>query len=128
MGSVLPRQKYSIKFSKSLKDALKLSSLALSLPSYNQLRWVVGHLDKFSILNSSDELKQIYKNIALVDFGGDDLRANLSNLNDQILFIGPEGGFSDRERNLFENKFAFKTNHILRSTSAIIALGAMFLA
>lgn len=83
---------------------------------------------KFSVLNSSDELKQIYKNIALIDFGGDDLRTNLSNLNNQILFIGPEGGFSDRERNLFENKFAFKTNHILRSTSAIIALGAIFLA
>lgn len=83
---------------------------------------------KFSVLNSTDELKQKYKSVALVDFGGADLRSNLANLENQILFIGPEGGFSDRERNLFELKFAFGTNHILRSTSAVVALGAMFLA
>ena len=54
--------------------------------------------------------------------------SNLPNLGDMILFVGPEGGFSDRERQMFELKFAFRTNYILRSISAVVALGAMFLA
>ncbi|PSM52178.1 16S rRNA m3U1498 methyltransferase [Campylobacter blaseri] len=73
---------------------------------------------EMEICQSSDELKDKFSKISLVDFGGE----NIDNANkDEILFIGPEGGFSKREKNMFEKKYALNSPYILRSNTAILA-------
>lgn len=71
------------------------------------------------ILNSTDELLQIYgEKISLIDFGG----KNFDLISkDEILFIGSEGGFSERERKIFVRSYGLKSPYILRSNSAILA-------
>ena len=40
---------------------------------------------------------------------------------DEIAFVGPEGGFSPREREKFKNAYALNSPYILRSNTALIA-------
>ena len=43
-------------------------------------------------------------------------------LKDFIYFIGAEGGFSQREREMFKDSIALNSPYILRSNSAILAV------
>ena len=62
--------------------------------------------------------------MALIDFGG----ASLSGYEGkEMLFIGPEGGFSQNERDKIEIKFALNSPYILRSNSAIIGVASKIL-
>ena len=79
---------------------------------------------QIEILSSTDELLQKYKNIALIDFGGKNIDIFGA---DEIAFIGPEGGFSQNEREKIKSAYALNTPYILRSNSAIIATCAKLL-
>lgn len=77
--------------------------------------------------NLSDFLST-YKNVARVDFTAQNGDAKTLNLyNDEILFIGPEGGFSSNERTKIPNFFTLNTKFILRSQSAIKAVASKIL-
>ncbi|WP_233144056.1 16S rRNA (uracil(1498)-N(3))-methyltransferase [Campylobacter pinnipediorum] len=75
-------------------------------------------LMEFEIYDSIDDFSLRYNNVALIHFGGDDI----SLYKDELLFIGPEGGFSKREVELFAKKFGLKTKHILKSQTAITSV------
>lgn len=80
---------------------------------------------EIEILNSSDELlKKFQDKISLIDFGGKSLEIFG---NDEIAFVGPEGGFSERERKLFKNSYAINSPYILRSNTAILSVCAKLL-
>lgn len=76
---------------------------------------------QLEVCKSSDELKDKFKNVSLVDFGAEGLDRCEEN---EILYIGPEGGFSKRERDMFCKKYALNSPYILRSNSAVIAVVA----
>ena len=79
---------------------------------------------EIAIFDSVDELLGYKKDIALVDFGGESLdRFN----GEYMLFVGPEGGFSQSERDKISAKFAINSPYILRSNSAIIGVASKFL-
>ncbi|MCR8679145.1 MULTISPECIES: 16S rRNA (uracil(1498)-N(3))-methyltransferase [Campylobacter] len=81
-------------------------------------------LMEISIFHSVDELLGYKKDIALIDFGG----KNLDNYKmDYMLFVGPEGGFSQSEREKITMKFALNSPYILRSNTAIISVASRFL-
>ncbi len=81
-------------------------------------------LMEISIFHSVDELLSYKKDIALIDFGGE----NLDNYKmDYMLFVGPEGGFSQSEREKITMKFALNSPYILRSNTAIISVASRFL-
>lgn len=78
---------------------------------------------ELEIFDNIDELLQRYDNIALVDFGG----KNLEKRGNELLFIGPEGGFSSSERDKFKNSYSLKSQYILRSNSAILGVASKIL-
>lgn len=79
---------------------------------------------EIAVFNNIDELLTYKQNIALIDFGG----VNLNEYEgDKILFVGPEGGFSQKEREKILTKFALNSPYILRSNSAIIGVASRFL-
>ncbi|MEE3776414.1 16S rRNA (uracil(1498)-N(3))-methyltransferase [Campylobacter sp. CX2-4080-23] len=81
-------------------------------------------LMEISIFHSVDEFLGYKKDIALIDFGGE----NLDNYKmDYMLFVGPEGGFSQSEREKITMKFALNSPYILRSNTAIISVASRFL-
>lgn len=81
-------------------------------------------LMEISIFHSVDELLGYKKDVALIDFGGE----NLDNYKmDYMLFVGPEGGFSQSEREKIAMKFALNSPYILRSNTAIISVASRFL-
>ena len=57
---------------------------------------------EFEIYKNLDELMSVYKNVSAINFGGKNLNKKR---DDEILIIGPEGGFSDDETAKFK-KFA----------------------
>ncbi len=65
------------------------------------------------------------KSTILLDFEGEIKDLKLS--QNQTLFIGPEGGFSEAERQRFKHKIALNSPLILRSNTAIIACVAKML-
>jgi 16S rRNA (uracil1498-N3)-methyltransferase len=71
-----------------------------------------------------DTFLEKYPNAFAIDFGGkDNFHKNL-----KIEFVvGSEGGFSERERNLFKEKFALPSPYILRSETAVISTLTKFL-
>lgn len=79
---------------------------------------------EFEIFKSSDELLKSYQNISLIDFGGKNIDIFSK---DEIAFVGAEGGFSNREREMFKNAYALNSPYILRSNSAVIAATAKLL-
>lgn len=83
-------------------------------------------LMSFEYFESVIEFKKAYLKAIMVDFNAqnDDFSA-LS--EDEILFIGAEGGFSENERGLFERKIRLKSPYILRSQSALCAIAAKIL-
>lgn len=71
------------------------------------------------ILNSFDEFLEKYQNIVLIDFEGE----NLNNFDiKEIPFVGPEGGFSQSERDKILKKYSLNSSLILRSNSAIVGV------
>lgn len=76
------------------------------------------------VFNNIDELLAYKSDVALIDFGG----ASLSGYEGkEMLFIGPEGGFSQNERDKIRIKFALNSPYILRSNSAIIGVASKIL-
>lgn len=75
-----------------------------------------------SFLNIEEFLKK-YPKTTLVDFKAD----NSTFDKEAIYFIGPEGGFSEKERQMFPKKLALKTPNILKSHNAIISVAAKIL-
>ncbi|MBM0636493.1 16S rRNA (uracil(1498)-N(3))-methyltransferase [Campylobacter sp. VicNov18] len=73
---------------------------------------------------NTKEFIQKFPNAIMVDFQGKQ-EDNFS--EKQLYFIGPEGGFSDNERLLFEKKIGLKSPNILKSQNAIIAIAAKIL-
>lgn len=79
---------------------------------------------KIEVFKSIDKFLEIYKDIALIDFKG----KNLSEVREnEILFIGAEGGFSDFEREKFINSYTLNSPNILRSNTAIIGVASKIL-
>ena len=79
-------------------------------------------LMEIEVLNSIDEFKQKYEDFVAFDFGGE--------VNGEFhhrAVVGCEGGFSDRERKLFEKKISFDTPLILKSESAVVAVASKML-
>jgi len=81
-------------------------------------------LMEFEIYKSLDELIGVYKNVSAINFGGKNLNEKR---DDEILIIGPEGGFSEDETAKFKNSYRLNTNNILKSQTAIISTAAKFL-
>jgi len=82
-------------------------------------------LIEFEIYKNLDELMNVYKNISAINFGGKNLNEKR---DDEILIIGPEGGFSEDETAKFKNIYGLNTKNILRSQTAVISVAAKFLA
>ncbi len=84
-----------------------------------------GRTDKieFELFKNVEFFKEKYKEAILVDFSGEVGEFS----KDTLYFIGPEGGFSEKERALFESKIRFKSTNILKTQSAIIAVAAKIL-
>lgn len=85
-----------------------------------------GDIMSFEIFASLDELLELKKNVALLDFNSARLDENMS--LDTLLLVGPEGGFSQRERELVSKKYSLNTPNILRSQTAMISVAAKLLA
>jgi len=110
--------KATVKYVKTAISAIKQCDNAF-LPEFSEILSFEKAIKKikeegyFPIVASERETEIILKDV-LVDFEG----------NKICLFIGPEGGFSDKEFAFFDkNKFAkFKLgNHILRAETAAIS-------
>ena len=80
---------------------------------------------EFEIYKNLDELMSFYKNISAINFGGKSLNEKK---DDELLIIGPEGGFSEEETAKFKNSYCLNTKNILRSQTAVISVAAKFLA
>lgn len=76
------------------------------------------------VFNSIDEFLAYKSDVALIDFGGTSLSGYEGK---EMLFIGPEGGFSQNERDKIGIKFALNSPYILRSNSAIIGVASKIL-
>ncbi|OCL81711.1 16S rRNA (uracil(1498)-N(3))-methyltransferase [Arcobacter porcinus] len=76
---------------------------------------------KIDTYKSIDEFIKEYPKSYILDFSNQ-LIEDKKDLID-VLIVGPEGGFSKRERELFKKEFVigFKSNLILRSETAIIS-------
>ena len=79
---------------------------------------------KFEIYKSLDELVKFYQNVALIDFEGENLDGYAGK---EILAIGPEGGFSQSEREAVAKKYGLRAKNILRSQTAILGIAAKIL-
>ena len=82
-------------------------------------------LMEFEIYKNLDELMSIYKNVSAINFGGKSLNEKK---DDELLIIGPEGGFSEDETAKFKNSYCLNTKNILKSQTAVISVAAKFLA
>ena len=80
---------------------------------------------EFEIYKNLDELMRFYKNVSAINFGGKSLNEKK---DDELLIIGPEGGFSEDETAKFKNSYCLNTKNILRSQTAVISVAAKFLA
>ncbi len=84
---------------------------------------------EFEILNSIKEYFEKYPQSCILDFGGKNLD-DVKNFGDNFsVLIGCEGGFSQRERELFLGKsiYAFKVPFVLKSETAVVAVSAKYL-
>ncbi len=83
------------------------------------------HIMEFKLASSLQEVLKDNTDLYVLDFGGD------TNLNKKInkVLVGCEGGFSDKERVAFNknSKISFKTEHILKSETASIAISSKLL-
>ncbi len=84
-----------------------------------------GRSHKMQIQNYKNvqEFNQVFPNAILIDFEGEDKEFD----ENKVYFIGPEGGFSQKEKQLFKEKICLKSPNILKSQSAIIAVASKIL-
>lgn len=76
------------------------------------------------IHQSTQEFVQKFPNAIMVDFQGE----QQSHFDEkELYFIGPEGGFNNDERLLFNRKISLKSSNILKSQTAIIAIASKIL-
>lgn len=109
---VIVYSKYSQKNFKISMDRIK----RILINSSEQCgRGTILEIEEFKNLKS---FLDSYKNVARIDFEGESLNNYLKN---EILLIGPEGGFSSEERELIKKSYRLNSNLILKSNTAIIA-------
>jgi 16S rRNA (uracil1498-N3)-methyltransferase len=72
---------------------------------------------EFEVLDSLDEAIDLYRDFAVLDFGGEVEWSEI----DRVL-VGCEGGFSEKERQILSNhrKVGLKTKLILKSETAVL--------
>ena len=80
-------------------------------------------LMEIEILSSSNEFFEKYNEFIVLDFDGEEIKCKNY---EKIFLIGPEGGFSQRERTFFKEKIKLK-GFILRSESAACAIASKIL-
>ncbi|WP_456479269.1 16S rRNA (uracil(1498)-N(3))-methyltransferase [Nautilia sp.] len=81
-------------------------------------------IPEIEIINSSREFFEKYKTFYALDFDGEEIKCGF--YSEKPFLIGPEGGFSDKERGFFKNKLKLKS-FILRSETAAVAICAKIL-
>ncbi len=83
----------------------------------------------FEISDSLERFLQTHQEYIVLDFGGKDIKTFDTKIDPLTAIIGCEGGFSEKERSMFDKKsiYSFDTDAILRSQSASIALSAIYL-
>ena len=69
------------------------------------------------------EFSKVFPDAVLVDFEGEAKEFDKT----RLYFIGPEGGFSPKEKQMFKEKICLEVPNILRSQSAAIAVAAKIL-
>lgn len=90
-------------------------------------------LMQIKLFNNVLDFKKAFENVVLLDFEGENLNVFLKEksleavLDDYVFFVGAEGGFSAREKELFKDKIKLAHPLILRSQTAIIALASKLL-
>lgn len=80
-----------------------------------------SRLPEIEILESSDHFFEKYPNFVAVDFGGREPTPGI-----EVVLVGPEGGFSPRERALFREVVGLK-GFILRSETAACGIASKLL-
>jgi len=83
-----------------------------------------SNLMEIEIINSSKEFFEKYKNFIAIDFNGKEFPCDID--TKEPFLIGPEGGFSQTEKEKFKTIYKFKS-FILRSETAACALSAKYL-
>jgi 16S rRNA (uracil1498-N3)-methyltransferase len=83
-----------------------------------------GRIEMMEIdfIESLNKFLEIYPEAKVLDFGGEKISEYF-----KTAVVGCEGGFSERERCLFQNKYSFDTDLILRSESAAVAVASKVL-
>lgn len=75
-------------------------------------------LMEFEAYKNIDEFLAVYDNVALLNFGG----ATFDRYQNELIFVGPEGGFSADEVLKFKKQYAPQCSDILRSQTAVIGV------
>lgn len=80
-------------------------------------------LMELEVLNSVQEYLEKYPCSAIIDFSQNYLSQDVEVSN---FLVGPEGGFSEEERKLFEKRkiFGLKSTNILKSETAVVGVCA----
>lgn len=82
-----------------------------------------SHKMQIQSYKNIQDFNQAFPNAILVDFEGEGKEFD----ENKVYFIGPEGGFSQEEKQLFKEKICLKSANILKSQSAIIAVASKIL-
>jgi len=77
---------------------------------------------KIEFCESLDKFLDQNPDAKVLDFGGEKISEYF-----ETAIVGCEGGFSERERELFREKYSFDTELILRSESAVVAVASKVL-
>lgn len=82
---------------------------------------------QIEILKSTKEALNKYSQSLVLDFEGINLYERQNQYFDKGIFIGPEGGFDEEERRLFEKqiKLSIPNSIILKSECAAILISAL---
>ncbi len=102
---------------------LKIDRLKKILINSNQ-QCGRSDLMEIEIINSSKEFFEKYENFTAIDFDGEKIKCDKKYKNPFL--VGPEGGFSEKERAFFKEKIKFES-FILRSESAVCAISCKIL-
>ncbi|MBZ7955472.1 16S rRNA (uracil(1498)-N(3))-methyltransferase [Campylobacter molothri] len=78
---------------------------------------------KIQIYNYVKDFYEKFSEAVLVDFEGEVKEFDLN----KIYFVGPEGGFSQSEKQIFKEKIRLKAQNILKSQTAIISIASKIL-
>ncbi|TQR30946.1 16S rRNA (uracil(1498)-N(3))-methyltransferase [Campylobacter sp. MIT 99-7217] len=84
-------------------------------------------LMKIEIFDNVKDFLHAFKHVVLIDFKGKEFDESALKDEKNIFFIGPEGGFSEEERKMFDEKMKLECAFILKSQTAILALATKIL-